>query len=390
MPLSLRERHILAYPQRSISVSIPVSMDDGVENVFHGIRVQYNDALGPTKGGIRYHPQVDEEEVAELAFLMSMKTALAGLPYGGAKGGVTCDPKTLSHAELERLTRGLVRALGTTVGPHTDIPAPDMNTTAEMMDWFVDEYAQMVGQVSPGVVTGKSVGKGGSLGRDSATGRGGVFVLDAYARDQGWEPQDVTLAIQGFGNVGGWFALLAAERGYRVVAVSGSVHGVYKEQGFTPVELREALAKKQLPQGGVISNEELLASAVTVLVPAALGHQITEANVGYVRARSIIEMANAPVSVEADTLLFEKGIHVVPDILANAGGVIVSYFEWVQNTTGETWSETDVAERLHQTITTAYAQVIKESETTHCSLRDAAYLYAARRILSAERARGRI
>lgn len=213
LPLSPRERNILAYPQRSISVVIPVSMDTGVEQLFHGIRVQYNDALGPTKGGIRYHPQVDEEEVKELAFLMSMKTALVGLPYGGAKGGVVCDPKTLSHSELERLTRGLVRALGTTVGPHTDIPAPDMNTTAETMDWFADEYAQMVGQVALGVVTGKSVGKGGSVGRESATGQGGVFVLEAYARERGWEPENVTIAIQGFGNVGGWFATFGGRKG---------------------------------------------------------------------------------------------------------------------------------------------------------------------------------
>ncbi|MBP9668736.1 MAG: Glu/Leu/Phe/Val dehydrogenase [Candidatus Pacebacteria bacterium] len=388
--LSPKEKAILEHPQRTISTTMPIMMDDGSVRVFSGLRVQYNDALGPTKGGLRYHPEVDEGEVQELAFLMMLKNSLAGLPYGGGKGGITCDPKSLSVAELERLTRAFVRALGTTVGPDTDIPAPDVNTGAQTMDWFVDEYEKMVGHPARAVVTGKSVAQGGSLGRDSATGRGGVYLLERYAQEQGWNPAATTIGIQGFGNVGGWFARLATGLGFKVVAVSGSKGGVYAPEGFTLAALEASLAEKTLPEGSPVSNEELLALPVQVLVPSALAHQIHKYNASTVQAQLVIEMANAPTTVGADEILAMKGVRVIPDILANGGGVTVSYFEWLQNRAGETWDEELINEKLQKSILDAYARVMARSVSKGSTLRSAAYHESIERILNAERARGRL
>lgn len=389
-PLTEKETALLVNPQRSISVSIPITMDDGSVRVFPGYRVQYNDALGPTKGGIRYHPHVHLEEVQELAFLMTIKNAIAGLPYGGGKGGVTCDPKTMSDGELERLTRGYVRALGQTVGPQIDIPAPDVNTGPQTMDWFVNEYETMVGREARAVVTGKSIDAGGSLGRDSATGRGGVFILAEYAREHGWSVSGKTIAIQGFGNVGGWFALLSIREGFRVVAVSGSKGGVYRKEGFTEEDIRNALENRTLPPGEPISNAELLELTVDVLVPAALSEQITKDNAARISASLVIEMANAPTTPEADSVLFARGITVIPDVLANGGGVTVSYFEWKQNLARETWSEEKVNESLKQSIVAAYAAIDAEMKKHHLPMRVAAYRRALERIFEAERARGRV
>lgn len=387
--MSEEAKTILTHAQRVIAVSIPVLMDDGTRKVFDGYRVQYNDALGPTKGGIRYHSEIDLAEVQELAFLMTIKCALSGLPYGGAKGGVVCDPKNMSVGEIERLTRAFVRALGQTVGEDSDIPAPDVNTNAQTMDWFIDEYEKMVGHEAKAVVTGKSIAKGGSLGRDSATGRGGVYVLEAYAQDKKWKPAETTIAIQGFGNVGGWFAHLAIEIGYKVVAVSGSKGGVYKKEGFTLEEIKAALAKKELPQGEVVTNSALLELPVDVLVPAALSEVLHEENALRIQAKVIIEMANAPVTTQADKLLRERGIEVIPDILANSGGVTVSYFEWVQNKKREKWEEERVNKELKEKIIDAYNRVSVRVGGTK-SWRAAAYDEALSRILEAEKMRGRV
>lgn len=388
MELSEHERALLEHPQRTISVAIPIKMDDGTTRVFDGVRVQYNDALGPTKGGIRYHPHVQEQEVATLAFLMTIKNALAGLPYGGAKGGITVDPAELSRAEKEKLTRGFVRALGTTVGSRVDIPAPDVNTGPEEMRWFADEYAAVVGHPDPAVVTGKPLDAGGSHGRDSATGRGGVFILEQYAQQMNWKPEETTVAIQGFGNVGGWFARLAAERGFVVVAVSNASGGVWKKEGFTTEELIHAQQNKTLPEGDMLSNDALLSGEARVLVPAALSEQITLDIAKRTHTSLIIEMANAPTVVGADTLLRSRGIALIPDILANAGGVIVSYFEWLQNLAQETWSEERVAKELKEKMLSAYTAVQKRAAGN--DMRTAAYQLAMERILEAEKKRGRV
>ncbi len=385
LKLSLRERALLEHPQRIISVSMPVVMDDGSTRVFSGVRVQHNDALGPTKGGIRYHHHVDEAEVQELAFLMMIKCALAGLPYGGAKGGVTVNSKELSKKELERLTRAFVRALGTTVGPHSDIPAPDVGTDAEVMGWFADEYGKMTGKYQPAVVTGKPLKKGGSRGRDVATGLGGVYTIEHFVAANRWNPRETSVAIQGFGNVGGHIAHLLSERGYRIVAVSNSKGGVYRKEGFSRVELVAAQKSKTLPQGDAVSNEALLELPVDILIPAALSEQITKANAPRVQAKVVLEMANAPTTVEADAILHARGIPVIPDILANSGGVIVSYFEWVQNLKKQSWSEKKVAEQLKKKMDEAYAAVVREAKKRGSDMRTAAYILAIQRVLAKTR-----
>ena len=381
------ERALLEYPQRVISVSMPVRMDDGSTRIFSGARVQYNDALGPTKGGIRYHHHVDEAEVQELAFLMMIKCALAGLPYGGAKGGITVNPKELSKKELERLTRAFVRALGTTVGPQSDIPAPDVNTDAEVMGWFADEYGKMTGKYQPAVVTGKPLKKGGSKGRDVATGLGGVYIVERFVATRGWNPAETSVAIQGFGNVGGHIAHLLHERGYRIVAVSNSKGGVHNKNGFSRGELVVAQKNKILPKGDAVTNEELLELPVDILIPAALSEQITKANAERVQAKVVLEMANAPTTVEADAILHARGTLVIPDILANAGGVIVSYFEWVQNLKKQSWSEKKVAEQLQKKMHEAYTAVTQETKKRGSDMRTAAYVLAIDRVLKAQRKR---
>jgi glutamate dehydrogenase/leucine dehydrogenase len=381
---------LLEHPQRVITVAMSIRMDDGSLRVFSGFRVQYNDALGPTKGGIRYHEHVSRDEVCELAFLMMMKNSLAGLPYGGGKGGITVDPKTLSKKERERLTRAFARALGTTVGPHTDIPAPDVNTDAETMGWFADEYAKIVGKYEPAVVTGKPLSKGGSRGRDIATGLGGVYVLEQYIQGKKWKPEETTIAVQGFGNVGGHIARLLSERGYKVVAVSNSRGGVYREGGFSSKELARAQKERALPLGVVKTNDDILTLPVTVLIPAALSEQIHSKNAPYIKARVVLEMANAPTTVEADHILHARRIDVIPDILANAGGVIVSYFEWVQNLKKQKWSEEKVAAELKKKILAASSGVLARSRRDKCDLRTAAFALAIERVLNAEKKRKRL
>ena len=393
--LSAGEFAALNRPQRTLSFAIPVRMDDGSIRVFNAYRVQYNNALGPTKGGIRYHQDVDLEDVRTLAFLMALKTSLAGLPFGGAKGGIQVDPRDLSKGELERLTRGFVRAAHMFIGPRIDIPAPDVNTNAQTMAWIVDEYAAVTGNFEPGVVTGKPLDLGGSRGREEATSLGGAYVLDAYVRDSALEPTDLTVAIQGFGNVGGNIARILSQWGYRVVAVSDVSGGRYNPKGLDIEQLCRNTADGQALQdvsgdASHIENDELLALDVDILIPSALADQITEENADQVRARIILEMANAPVTKSADALLEKKNVTILPDILANAGGVIVSYFEWVQNASNEYWDVDTVNDKLKTKIIDAYTRVRDRAEREQCTLRTASYEEAVERILRAEKLRGHL
>jgi glutamate dehydrogenase/leucine dehydrogenase len=391
-----KELLFLEKPKRVYTFQIPLKMDSGEVRYFNGYRVQYSDALGPTKGGIRFHPDVDLEEVETLAFLMALKCSLAGLPFGGAKGGVEVDPKNLSGGELERLSRAYIREIHPFIGPWKDIPAPDINTTERIMDWMADEYSKIKGEFTPAVITGKSLALGGSEGRDIATSQGGAFVLKRVLELNKMPSQKAKVAIQGFGNVGGNLARILFEEGYKVVAVSDAGGGIYKKEGINVRELFSLPEWKEgtLPKGikGVerISNKELLELDVDILVPAAISHQITEDNANSIKAKIILEMANAPVSPAADRILFEKGIHVVPDILANSGGVIVSYFEWIQNLTGSRWTKKEVLMKLEEKITAAFDNVFSVCRGERCDLREAAHILAVKRIIEAEKLKGNL
>lgn len=383
---------MLNRPKRVLTVSIPVRMDDGEVKVFNGYRVQYNNALGPTKGGIRYHEDVDLEEVKVLAFLMSLKTALAGIPFGGAKGGIEVNPDELSKGELERLTRGFVKEIYKFIGPHLDIPAPDVNTNAQIMAWFVDEYSDIVGEFTPGVVTGKPLILGGSEGRELATSLGGAFVLKRFVENFGDKKENLSVAIQGFGNVGMNIAKILDDWGYKVVAVSNSRGGIFDQNGINIKDLIEKMADtRDFPSGfgKEISNDDLLLLDVDVLIPAALSNQITKDNADEIKAKIILEMANAPITKEADQILEKNNVEVIPDILANAGGVIVSYLEWVQNSENYYWKEKEVNEKLKEIIESAFDKVMNlRKEKDLNNIRNASYILAVNRILEAERLRG--
>ena len=393
--LSPAEFALLNRPQRAYSFAIPVQMDNGSVEVFNAYRVQYNNALGPTKGGIRYHQEVDFEEVKTLAFLMALKTSLAGIPFGGAKGGVQVDPNKLSEGERERLTRAFVRAAHTFIGPRVDIPAPDVNTNAQTMAWIVDEYANIRGSFEPGIVTGKPLELGGSVGRTEATSLGGAYVLDQYCKDNNLVPEDLTVAVQGFGNVGRNIARILSEWGYNIVAVSDVSGARYNKNGLSVANVcsekeEGCILKDAQVDAEHISNEELLELDVDVLIPAALSEQITKDNADDIKAKIILEMANAPVSKEADALLAQKGIIIIPDILANAGGVIVSYFEWAQNASNDYWKLEEVNRKLQEKILDAYQRVIERAQQNNHDLRTASYEVAVERILKAERLRGNL
>ncbi len=398
MNLSITENALLSRPRRVITFGIPVRMDNGEVSVFNAYRVQYNNALGPTKGGIRYHPDVDLEEVKTLAFLMALKCSLAGLPFGGAKGGVEVDPTKLSKGELERLTRGYVREIHQLIGPNIDVPAPDVNTNAEVMAWFVDEYSKIKGEFLPGVVTGKPIILGGSEGREEATALGGAFVLKRYMEkirgSKKNNKKPITVAIQGFGNVGGNLGKILDDWGHKIVAASDADGGIYKSTGLdikSVCNTKDSRCKlHEMKNVKRISNEELLQLPVDVLIPAALSKQITVKNADKIKAKTIIEMANAPISEEADKILADKKITVIPDVLANSGGVIVSYFEWVQNSDNHYWSKDKVNEMLKEKIEKAFDNVFELSQKTKDSIRISAYSLAIRRILNAEKLRGTI
>ena len=382
----------LRHPHRALVVSVPVAMDDGRTEIFEGFRVQHDNALGPTKGGIRYHPDVSLEEVTALAMLMTWKCALMGLPYGGAKGGVRCEPRTLSRRELERLTRRYTAEIFLIIGPEHDIPAPDMGTDEQVMAWMMDTYSMQRGMTSPGVVTGKPILLGGSRGRREATGRGVYTIVLETAKKIGFDPKRMTVAVQGFGNVGSVAAQLLAENGCRLIAVSDSKGGIYNPKGLDiPRLLQERLAGGILPDYGDadrISQAELLALECDVLIPAALGGQITAANAPTVRARIIAEGANGPTTPEADRILGEQKVLVLPDILANAGGVTVSYFEWVQDLQFYFWTEQEINARLTEIMTAAFTRVWGYAQAEGVDLRTAALMLAAQRVAEAHRLRG--
>ncbi|HYK83658.1 MAG TPA: Glu/Leu/Phe/Val dehydrogenase dimerization domain-containing protein [Gemmatimonadales bacterium] len=386
-------RHILLHPFREVQVEVPVRMDDGRIEVFTGYRIQHNGARGPCKGGIRFHPDADHDEVLGLATIMTWKTALMDIPFGGAKGGVTVDPKRLSRLELERLTRRFTQRISIVLGPYRDVPAPDVNTNAQVMAWILDEYSSRHGY-TPAAVTGKPVSLGGSLGREEATGRGVMYVMMEYARDFAIPLSGSRVAIQGFGNVGGHLArLLAAEAGARVIAVSDVSGGTVNERGLDiPALLAHTAAGKPLPAwpgGTAITGAELWTVPCDWLVPAALGGAITkEANASTLDCKVVVEAANQPVTPIADRILEERGIPVIPDFLANAGGVTVSYYEWAQNLQQYRWTHEQVNRELKATITKAYAGVRDLAKQNAVTFRTAAYAIALQRVAEAERLRG--
>jgi glutamate dehydrogenase len=382
---------ILKRPMRAFIVNIPVVMDDGNIRVFTGYRVQYNDALGATKGGIRYHPELTLDEVTALAAWMTWKTAVTGLPLGGGKGGIRCNPKEMSKAELERLTRGYARAIAKFIGPFTDVPAPDVYTTAEMMAWIMDEYSEIIGYPVFGVVTGKPVNVGGSLGRNEATSRGVMYTVVEAAKNLDIDLKGATVAVQGYGNVGYHAARLLHEIGCKIIAVSDSKGGVCNPEGLDPVKV---LAHKDktgsvvdYPESKFITNGQLLEMECDILVPAALENQVTETTATNIKAKVVAEGANGPVTPEADEILFKRGVFVIPDILANSGGVIVSYFEQVQNQMNYYWTEEEVRARLKDTITRAFNDVLSMSKQHNVNMRTAAYMLAVKRVADAMLAR---
>ena len=386
-------RDFLRVPMRELHVSIPVRMDDGTVKVFQGFRVQYNDARGPTKGGIRFHPDETIDTVRALAAWMTWKCAVVDIPLGGGKGGVICNPKEMSAAELERLSRGYVRALGRFIGPERDVPAPDVYTNPQIMAWMMDEYSRMVGHNAFGVITGKPLPLGGSAGRGDATARGGWYCVREAAKELGIDLAKATVAIQGYGNAGSFAAILGKELfGCKIVAVSDTRGGVMNPEGIDP---RAALDHKArtgsvagLPGTEPITNEELLELDVDILWPSAIENVITGENAERIKAKIVAEAANGPTTPEADKILHERGVHVIPDFLCNAGGVTVSYFEMVQNFNHFCWSEKQVHEMLDRKMTDAYRVVLDRSRDRNVHMRLAAYSVAVERVAEAVRLRG--
>lgn len=385
------ERLLLKTPFREVQVEVPVRMSSGEIEVFIGYRVQHNTARGPMKGGLRFHPHVDIDEARALASLMTWKTALVDVPFGGAKGGITCDPLNLTEKELEHLTRRFTTRIGLAWGLHADIPAPDVNTNAQVMAWIMDEYSQRFGY-TPGIVTGKPLSLGGSPGREAATGRGVSIITREAAREFDIELRGARVAIQGFGNVGSWTARLLTEMGATIVAVSDASGGLFAADGLAVDDLtnhcRERRTIEGFGSGESISNDDLLTMDCDILIPAALGGSITQDNAKEVRARMIVEAANSPVTTIADAILEERGIPIVPDILANAGGVTVSYFEWVQNIQAFTWDEQHVNEQLENIMSRAYQSVVHIMQEKKVPMRTAAFSIAIQRVAEAERLRG--
>jgi glutamate dehydrogenase/leucine dehydrogenase len=384
---------ILSHPRKVVTVSIPVKLDDGEIQVLAGHRVQHCDVLGPYKGGIRYHPAVTLREVSALAMLMTWKCALLGIPYGGGKGGIAIDPKRYSVGELERISRRYISELIKDIGPSVDIPAPDMGTSAREMAWMMDTYSVNVGHAVPGVVTGKPLSIGGSLGREMATGRGVMITVREALADQGKSLAGVRVAIQGFGNVGGAAAELLYEAGAKIIAVSTGAGGIFSEVGLDIPALKVYAAENRksivgFPQSVPISNADLLTLSCDVLIPAALENQITEENVNQVQAQIVAEAANGPVTLEANLALEARGVTVLPDILANAGGVVVSYLEWVQGLSYVFWDEERVNREMEHLMVQAYRKVIHQSEVRQISLRLAAYTLGVGRVAQALTDRG--
>ena len=392
--LSEAELKLISTPEREIRVSISLERDNGTSETLEGYRVQWSDARGPFKGGIRFHPDTDLDEVRALSCGMMIKTALLGLPLGGAKGGVVIDPKQYSDAERERVMRGFVRALGDGIGPDKDIPAPDVNTNARLMDVFADEYGAMTGHPEPAVVTGKSIGNGGSEGRSGATGRGAMLVAITLLPKIGLDRESSTVAIQGFGNAGQEIARQFSHHGYKIVALSDSKGTIHKESG---IDVDQAIAHKTatgslagFPEADDLDADAILTLPCGILVPSALESVITKENADQISAKVILEVANGPVDADAEPVLLKKGIIIIPDVLVNAGGVVVSSYEWIQNKEGVHWSEDEVDDRLTQAMRTASEDVWSRAESRGIDLRRAAYALALERVVAAERDRGQL
>ncbi|NCO24667.1 MAG: glutamate dehydrogenase [Candidatus Infernicultor aquiphilus] len=382
----------LKEPEKVLIVSIPVKMDNGTVKVFTGYRAQYNSARGPLKGGVRYHPDVTLDEVKALSAWMTWKCAVAGIPYGGAKGGVICSPKEMSEGELERLSRRYIYEISSIIGPKKDIPAPDVYTTPKIMGWYIDTYNKLTGGASFSTITGKPLELWGSEGRGEATARGLSYTVEVAAKKLSINPLEATAVIQGYGNAGSISAKLLHEQGYKIIAVSDSKGGIYNPQGIDILGVSDYKTKtgsvKGFPKAEFISHKDLLELECDVLVPAALERVITEKNANNIKAKIIAEAANGPTTPEADEILFQKGIFIIPDILANAGGVIVSYFEWVQGLYGYFWSEEKVNSRLKKLILKAFNEVSRIAEKEKTDNRTAAYIYAVSQVAKAMKVRG--
>jgi glutamate dehydrogenase (NAD(P)+) len=391
IPESERER--LKFPKRSLIVSLPIHLDDGSTKVFSGYRVQHHLTLGPTKGGLRYHPDVTLGEVAALAMWMSWKCALTGLPYGGAKGGIACDPGKLSRAEIERLTRRFTQEMIPFIGPQTDVMAPDVGTNEQTMAWIMDTYSMHAGHTVPSVVTGKPVGLGGSLGRREATGRGVAYLINRATDDMGLDMSQCTAVIQGFGNVGSVTAYSLGRYGAKIIAVSDVRGGIYNARGLDLVALEQYAAQTGgvtgFPGAEPVTNEQLLLLPCDILVPAALERQVTAANAAKIQCRILAEAANGPTTPEADEILNQRPeIFVIPDVLCNAGGVVVSYFEWVQDLQSFFWSESEIADKLFRILETSWARIMDQSRKQKISMRLAALSVGISRVREAKRQRG--
>src|SRR5688500_13892076 len=384
-------RAVLSSSYREVQVQIPASLSDGKMHVLSGYRVQHNGARGPYKGGIRFHPDVDLDEVRALASLMTWKTAIANVPYGGAKGGVNCNPKDLGRGEVEKIARSFMDKIEKVIGPTRDIPAPDIGTNAQTMAWFMDEYGKLHGH-TPAIVTGKPIALEGSYGREAATGRGVVYMLEEAAKSAGVKLNGARLVVQGYGNVGSWAARLAGEIGCKLIAVSDAEGAIRNDDGIDPdhlhAEVSEGRAVPEFEDADEISPGELLATECDVFIPAALGGMIHEGNADTMNCKLIVEGANSPTTPAADAILADKGVFVVPDVMANAGGVVVSYFEWVQNLQHFRWTEDEVNERLGNIMRGAYDAVVERAEKDDVPMRVAAYSIGIERVLEAARLRG--
>lgn len=394
MGISEEDYLTFKYPERELKVALPVRMDDGSLKVFEGFRIQHSTLRGPAKGGVRYHQNVNVDEVRALSAWMTFKCAVAAIPYGGGKGGIVCRPREMSKGELERLTRTYIDKISAIISPNTDIPAPDVGTNAQTMDWMVDEYSKLKGESVYGIVTGKSIEIGGSKGRNEATGRGVCFVTLEMMKKYNMKPEDCKIVIQGMGNVGSISAKLLDEEGAKIIAVSDVSCAIYNENGLDIAGIYKYLdSGKNLLEGYTgdckrITNAELLELPCDILIPAALENQITAENADRIKAKIVIEAANGPTSVEADEILNKKGVKVLPDILSNSGGVIVSYFEWVQNLQNFYWEEDDVNAKLKRQIVGAFNDVFDAREKYDCTFRVAAYIVALNRLVTAKKLRG--
>jgi glutamate dehydrogenase len=391
MNLNSETLAILSSPEKIIMASLPVRMDDGSLQIFQSYRVQYNSARGPYKGGIRFHPQVDVDEVKALSFWMAIKCAVVDIPMGGGKGGVVVDPKSLSQAEIEKLSRAWIQAFRDVVGPDKDIPAPDVYTNPQIMAWMADEYSKLVGKQTLGVVTGKPLDYGGSKGRETATATGGFYVLQEAIKEKNLKPEKLTVAVQGFGNAGSIMAKLLFDAGYKVVAVADSRATIYDRGGLDIDKLinhkQETSSVSEFKGAKEISTQELFELKVDILVPAALENQITKDNAENIQAKIIVELANGPTTPEADQILHGNQVLVIPDVLANAGGVTVSYFEWLQNNSNNYWSEEEVDKELKERMMPAYQAISAAAEEYQVNLRTAAFIKALERLDQAEKIR---